>query len=602
MRIVNSSLRSAEYILSNFLLGAMVLLPVAEIFGRFLVGWGIPGSTNYVQHMTLWVGFLGAALAARENRHLMIFFATSLLQGKLKLLAGILASSVGAAVSFLLAWASVQMVLAERGAPTQLEGGIPLWAAQVVLPTGLALTGLRLLVRAPGGRWGIGIAATVALGAGLIGLWPEGTRTVLFWPVLVILLLGMALGAPLFSVLGGAALLLFFLADVPAAAIAVEIYRLTSSPILPTVPLFTLAGSILSHGGASVRLVALFRALFGWMPGGTAVVTVGVCAFFTAFTGASGVTILALGGLLLPVLIREGYGERFSVGILTASSSLGVLFPPSLAIIFYGVVSHTPIDRLFLAGLLPGLLLAAMAALYGVRTGLLQGVVRSPFRWREAVLALWVAKWEALIPVLILASMFSGLATLVEAAALTAIYAFIVGCWIHKDVHPLTEMPRVMGECAIMVGGILIILSSAMGITNYLVDAEVPARMVQWVQAGIHSQWLFLLALNGFLIIVGCLMDIFSAIVVVVPLIIPLGEAFRVDPVHLGIIFLANMQLGYLTPPVGMNLFLASYRFDKPVAEVFRAAMPFVVLLLVGVLLITYLPLMTTGVLELLGL
>ncbi|MBI2986567.1 MAG: TRAP transporter large permease subunit [Deltaproteobacteria bacterium] len=601
MPIMTFSLRSAEDALSIVLLGAMALLPIMEIFGRVAAGQGIPGATDYVQHMTLWVGFLGAALAARENRHLMLSFAASFFQGKLRLLAGVLASTVGAAVSFLLAWASAEMVWAERAGSSQLVGGIPVWVAQLVLPAGFALTGLRLLLRAPGDWRGVGTAAIMTLAVGFLGLWPEATRAILLWPVLMMLLLGMALGAPLFSVLGGVALLFFFVADVPIAAIPVEIYRLTSSPILPTVPLFTLAGSILSHGGASVRLVALFRALFGWMPGGTAVVTVGVCTFFTAFTGASGVTILALGGLLLPVLIRESYGERFSIGILTASSSLGVLFPPSLAIILYGVVSHTAIDRLFVAGLLPGLLLAAVAALYGIRTGLTQGVIRSPFSWPEAVSALWVAKWELFVPVLILGSMFSGVATLVEAAALAALYAFLIESYIYKDMRPLREMPQVMGDCAVMVGGILIILSAAMGITNYLVDAEVPARMARWVQASIHSQWLFLLALNGFLIVVGCLMDIFSAIVVVVPLIMPLGEAFRLDPVHLGIIFLANMQLGYLTPPVGMNLFLASYRFEKPMAQVFRAAMPFFLVLLIGVLLVTYLPFMTTGVLELLG-
>lgn len=593
-----SLLQKAEEGLSNIALGAMVLLPLTAVLGRLFGGQGVAGTNSYVQHLTLWVGFAGAALAAREEKHLKLTLADAYLQGKLKTLAAVVASALGGAVSFFLAWASLQMVLSERQVSTELAGGLPLWAAQAVLPVGFALTGLRLLWHTPGRAWGRGAAFALAAIAGFIGFWPLASRALLLWPIFSLLLIGLAVGAPLFAILGGAALLLFFQSDVPTAAISVEIYRLASSPILPTVPLFTLAGSILAAGGASKRLVTLFRALFGWLPGGTAVVTVGVCTFFTAFTGASGVTILALGGLLLPVLVRESYGERFSVGLLTASSSLGVLFPPSLAIILYGVISHTPIDRLFLAGLLPGSLLVVIAALYGVKMGVSRSVARSPFHWREALSGLWLAKWEVLLPVLILGSMFSGVATLVEAAALAAFYAFIVEAVTHRDLHPLRDLPRVLTDCAVMVGGILIILSAAMGITNYLVDAEVPYRMTRWVQSTIHSEWLFLLALNGFLILVGCLMDIFSAVVVVVPLMVPLGNAFGVDPLHLGVIFLANMQLGYLTPPVGMNLFLASYRFEKPIAEVFRAAGPFLLVLLLGVLLITYLPLWTPGLLR----
>jgi tripartite ATP-independent transporter DctM subunit len=394
--------------------------------------------------------------------------------------------------------------------------------------------------------------------------------------------------------LGGAALILFWGAGQPVASISLDHYRLVTNPTLPTIPLFTMAGYFLAEGGASKRLIRVFQALVGQFRGGPAIVTALVCAFFTSFTGASGVTILALGGLLMPILLAARYSEKTALGLLTGAGSLGLLFPPCLPLILYAIIARITIEQMFLGGIVPGVLLVAMTAWWGVRQGSKEAAATKAFDAREAARALWDAKWELLLPVVALASLFGGFATPVEAAALTALYAFVVETFIYRDLKILRDVPRVMSECGLLVGGVLLILGVALGFTNYLVDAQVPMRALEWVTASIHSRWLFLLLLNVLLLIVGCLMDIFSAIVVVVPLIVPMGEAFGIDPVHLGIIFLANLELGYLTPPVGLNLFLASYRFGKPLSEVYRAAVPMLLVLLTGVLLITYLPPLTT--------
>ena len=400
-------------------------------------------------------------------------------------------------------------------------------------------------------------------------------------------------GSPIFSVLGGIALLLFMAEDISVAAIPIEAYRIVASPILPTVPLFTLAGYILAEGGASRRLVRLFRALLGWMPGGVAVAATCVCTFFTIFTGASGVTILALGGLLFPVLIKNGFKKRFSIGLLTSTGSLGLLFPPCLPVIFYGVISHTPIDKLFLAGFIPGMLLLIVISLFGVQQGLRSSIKPTPFNWREAGSALWESKWEVALPFVALFGIFGGFTTIVETSAIIVIYALITECFIYKDIRIKTDLIPAFIKTATLVGGILIILSVAMGLTNYMVDAQIPLRAADWVRANIECRIVFLLILNLFLLMIGCLMDIFSAIMVVVPLIIPMGEVFDIHPLHLGIIFLANLELGYLTPPVGLNLFLSSFRFERPIIMVYRDTIPFFLLLLIVVLLITYVPSLT---------
>jgi len=582
-------MRRAEAALAAAALGLMTLLPLAEILARKLVGRGLPGSAPVVQHLTLCVAFLGAALAARSDRLLALSTAGFLPQGW-RGPVRVFVAALTVAVTGALTWAALEVVRAERQAGTILALGLPVWWVVLAMPAGFAAVAIRVVRNAsarPLGRAlaALGLAAPLALG------WlPALPVEKLVTPGVAVILGATLLGLPIFAALGGLALLLFWAQGVPTAAVALEAYRLSASPLLPSIPLFTLGGYLLAEGGASGRLVNVFRALVGWMPGGPAILTTLVFAFFTSFTGASGVTILSLGGLLLPVLLRSRFPENFSLGLVTAAGSIGLLFPPSLPVILYGVYSHTEIDRLFLGGLLPGLLLVLLTAFWCVLKGTAARAERSRFRWRELAGAVWGAKWELLLPVVVLIGIFGGFATLVEAAALTVLYAFLVECFLYRDLKFRSDLPRVVVECVTLVGGVLLILGVALGFTNYLIDAQIPTRALAWVQARIASPLLFLLVLNLFLLVVGCLLDIYSAILVVAPLIAPMGRAYGIDPIHLGIIFLANLQLGYLTPPVGMNLFLSAYRFNQPLVRVYRYSFPFLLILLAGVLIITYLP------------
>ena len=429
------------------------------------------------------------------------------------------------------------------------------------------------------------------------GAWLPVPAAALTWPALTLLLAATLLGAPLFTLLGGVGLILFHRDDMPIASMAVEHYRLTVNPALPAIPLFTLAGYFMAEGGASRRLVHLFEALFGWFRGGPAIAVTLICAFFTAFTGGSGVTILALGGLLMPVLAAAHYSERDALGLITGAGSLGILLPPCLPVILYAIIAKTDIREMFLGGLLPVLLLIAMTAVWGVWAGRKADTARRKFDAAEAGRALWKAKWELLLPVVSLVALFSGLATPVEAAAVTAAYAFILEVVIHRDLHLIRDCPRVMAEAGALVGGILLILGVALGLTNYLINAQVPDQLAEWAELHIHSRWLFLLGLNVVLTFVGGLVEIYAAIVVVAPLLVPIGARLGIHPVHLGIIFLANMQLGFLAPPVGLNLLLASSRLKRPMGEVIRAVLPLLIVLFLGVLLITYVPALTTALL-----
>ncbi|RMD93954.1 MAG: TRAP transporter large permease subunit [Calditrichaeota bacterium] len=408
----------------------------------------------------------------------------------------------------------------------------------------------------------------------------------------MITLVGLAfLGMPLYAVLGGAALLLFYSAQIPIAAVPAETYRIVTQPVLPSIPLFALAGSVLANGGSPRRLIRLVRAWTDWLPGGPAISTVAGCALFTALTGASGVTILALGGLLLPILLAAGYSKKFSLGLLTASGSVGLLFPPSLPVILYGVYGHVPIDRLFLYAFVPGILLVVILALFSIFTGKKAKKPVQAFNWTEAWQATWRAKGDLVLPVLILVGLFGGFMTLVETAAFTALWAILLETVFHRHLDVRKKLPETILEAAVLVGALLIVLGMALGLVSYLVDAQIPLKATAWVKQVIHSRLLFLLALNGMLLLVGALMDIFSAIVVVVPLIVPMGIAFGVDTIHLGIIFLANLELGYLTPPVGMNLFLSSLRFNQPLIKIWQTVVPFLIIFAIWVLLITYVPL-----------
>jgi C4-dicarboxylate transporter DctM subunit len=598
----NTWLKAAENSVVSLALFAMVLIPLAEAFLRRSFHVGIPASTTIVQHMVLVVGMLGGAIAAREGRLLALStLGETALSGRWKNIARIFTGSVAGAVSAFLCEASYQFVDSEREAGTILAFGIPLWIVEVVLPLGFAAIAIRIVLHASD-KWFARAFATLgaALIVGVVMIWSGGLHH--FVPIaLSVLALASVLGMPAFATLGGAALILFWGADQPIASIPIAQYALVTNPTLPTLPLFTLAGYFLAEGGAPKRLVRVFYALFGQFRGGPAIVTVLVCALFTSFTGASGVTILALGGLLMPVLMGANYSEKDSLGLLTGSGSLGLLLPPCLPLIFYAIVARVPIKQMFLGGIIPAFVMMAATAIWGIRRGSANNTSIRKFEWQEARTALWEGKWELAMPIVATVALFSGLATPVEAAAVTAAYAFVVETLIHRDLHIFRDLPRVAAECGLLIGGVLLILGVSLGFTNYLVDAEVPAKAVAWTTQTIHSPFVFLLLLNVFLLVVGCLMEIYPAIVIEVPLLVPLGAAFGIDPVRLGIIFLANMELGYLTPPVGLNLLMSSYRFKKPVPEVLRAVLPVVLVLTLGVLLITYIPALTTALPRLFG-
>lgn len=570
----------------------MAVLPVLDLIARTAFHKSVPGTSGIVPNLTLWVGFLGAMIASREKKHLTISTGIQFLPPLYQKIAAIVASVVSTAVCAGLTWAGWRFIQEERASTTMIGDWLPIWIAESILPISFGVMTLQFILQA--GGWKERLAAFVGIPIA-VGLWfvPEAQAGTILWPGIVVILIAAALGAPIFVAMGGCALLLFFSDGTSVAAIPLQTYSLVSSPSLATLPLFTLTGFILAEGGASKRLLRLFRALFGWLPGGLAIVSTLVCAFFTTFTGASGVTILAIGGLLLPVLLQTGYKEKFSIGLLTATGSLGLLFPPSLPVILYAVIAHIPIPDLFRAGAIPGALLVAAVLAFAVWEGVRSKVERQKFDVKEARGALWEAKWEVLLPIVALWCIFGGFCTLIEASAVTVVYALVVECVIHRNLHPWRDLPRVLGLCVSLIGGVFAILGVAMGLTNYMVDAEVPAKGTVWVKAHIHSRGMFLLALNVFLLIVGCLMDIYSAIAVVVPLILPISAAFGINPLHLGIIFLANLELGYLTPPVGMNLFLASYRFEKPMLTVTRYSLPFLLALLLMVLVITYWPALT---------
>lgn len=408
--------------------------------------------------------------------------------------------------------------------------------------------------------------------------------------ITAVLVLVALLGLPLFVVLGAGGLAAAWRTGLDPAVLVIELNRLASSPNLTAIPLFTLAGVTLAAGGAPRRLLELFNALVGWLPGGLAGVAIFACAFFTAFTGASGVTILALGGLLFPMLRRVGYPEHFSLGLLTSSGSLGLLFAPSLAVLMYGIVAGISIDQLFLAGIVPGTLLMLMLTIYTIATGVHRHIPHEPFSLSRLGGAVRKGSWDLALPIGLVAGIFSGILTVTEASACTAAYVILVECVVHRDLSMIHDLPRVLRDTAVLVGSILIILGAAMGLTNQLVDAQVPMHLLDWMGQHVHSQIGFLLLLNALLLVVGAMMDIFSAIVVVVPLILPLAEQFGVDPVHLGIVLLANLEIGYSTPPVGINLFIASHRFRKPVLTLFRATLPFLAVMLVWLLIITWFP------------
>jgi len=407
--------------------------------------------------------------------------------------------------------------------------------------------------------------------------------------IFIFFIILMLFGVPIFVVIAGLTLYLFFSSQIDISAIIIEMHRMATTPVLVAIPLFTFAGYLLSESGAPKRIIRLSNAVLGWMPGGLAVITLITCAVFTALTGATGLTIIALGGILLPAMKKGHYPEVFSLGLLTTSGTLGLLFPPSLPLIIYAIVAKVRIDQLFVAGVLPGFLLVVLLAAFCVYKSVRDDVPKTKFEFTELVKAIRDIIWELPLPLVVLGGIYSGYFAVSEAAATTAVYVLLVEVLVYRDVR-LQELPAIMKKSMVLVGGVLIILGAAMGLTNYLVDAEIPMRLLDFFKAHIESRILFLVVLNLFLLAVGCTMGIFSALVVVVPLLTPIANAYGIDPIHLGIIFLANLEIGASIPPLGINLFIASMRFEKPILRLYIASLPFIAILLLALAIITYLP------------
>ncbi len=595
--------RHLEHALLIGALLAAAFLPLADTLGRPF-GFAVPAGAEYLKQVVLWLAFLGGLVATRERRHLSLS-TVELFPDKVRRFGRLLAAAVAAATVGILTYASVVLVLANREEGRKLLGGLPVWVLELVMPLSLGLMALRFAWGASE-RWpGRVIALSAVPAAFALGLIPDAVAG-LALPMAVFFLAALVLGTPVFVAMAAFALFFFFRDGLPVAAVSAEVYRLISSPTLPAIPLLTATGYVLAESNASLRLLRFFKSLLGWMPGGLAVIVIAVCALFTTFTGGSGITVIAIGGLVYPMLREDGYPEGFSLGLVTGAGSLGLLFPPSLAVILYSVVAGTrdqnvPADSLYLAGLIPGLLMIAMVAAYAVRRGMVLAIPRQSFSSKEVLAATWTAKWELAIPIFVVGLFMTGTASLVETAAAAFVFAMIVECFITKDLHVFKTLPVALVKSSVLAGAVLILLSAAMGITSYIVDAQIPDTLVRWVQTHIESKWVFLLALNVLLVVVGCLVDIFSAIVVLAPLIVPMATAFGVHPVHLGVIFLANLELGYLTPPVGLNLFLAASRFNKPLTSLFRYVLPFLLIMALSVLLITYVPDLSLGILKLLG-
>lgn len=606
------------------LLALVTLLTCYGVFSRVFSLAGIRGLGGYVQHIVIWIAFAGGAVTSREGRHLALTYGLDFFGSGVKSWVKTGTSLVDVFFLTVLTVASLSFSFFGFEAGARV-GVIPIQALALVMPAGFLLMSVRAALRSsdvPARRWipviGVlaglvyampSIANLLAAAAGPVdgsgifewaaafGAAVAPVQNALHLPLVILLILSTFLGTPIFVLLGGLAVLFFTHSAGALEVIANEAYTMLSGPIIPALPLFTVAGFIISESKAGERLVRLFRALFGWLPGGLTIMGILICAFLTTFTGASGVTILAVGGLLYYIFTTSGYKKGFSTGLLTASGSIGLLFPPSLPVILYGVVAQVSIKDMFVGGILPGVFMVLALSVMGIVASVRQKVPRIPFRIREVPAALLYAILEILLPFLVLLFFLRGWMTLVETAAFSVLYAFIVEVVVFRDIK-WRDVPQVFLKSALIMGGVLVILSVAKGLSYYIVDVEFPTRLVEWLHAVVSSKFVFLILLNLALLVVGCFMDIFSAITVVVPLIIPLGVAYGVHPVHLGIIFLANLELGYLTPPVGINLFLASYRFNEPLAKIYKVVIPFLLVLLGAVLVITYVPWITTGLLK----
>ncbi len=601
--------------LVTLLLLVMIALPLADRV-LFHLGITVPASSTLVAHLALILTMLGGLLAAASRRLISTPLVLDHLPPRARTIAAAAGQAAAGVICLQLALAAWHFAVAERGSAAELLPGLPMWLVEMVIPAGFVLIGLRVVLAGPASARVRAHTATMVIAGTvlcLLGWDPALGRTLGF----IALAAALLCGAPMFTIIGGLGLLLMWSSGQPTAAMAVKHYSLATTPVIPTLPLFAFTGYLLAESGAARRLVRVFSAWFGPFRGGLAAATVLSCAFFTTFTGASGVTILALGGLLLPALKAAGYRDRNALGLITGSGSIGLLFPPCLPVILYSIIAlqtlqgfdpsmldkyDVSMEGMFTAALLPGLLLVTLAILWGRSREPVRPGPRPPFDWHEALVALWDAKWEMALPIVAVGAMFGGwVSSPVQAAALTAGYALVVETCVHRDLKFRLDLPRIGAECALLTGGILLILGAAMGLTNFLVTEQIPDQLTAWVGHYIASPYVFLLALNVALLVVGCLMDVYSAIVVIVPLIVPLGLQYGIDPVHLGVIFLVNLELGFLHPPIGINLFLASFRFNRPLGEIVWAVLPMLGVVGTAVLLITYWPPLTHWLPALIG-
>lgn len=609
--------RVAEDSLAFLAVFALAVMLIAEAFARRAFNTGIRNSGAYIEHFVLVAAFIAAAITSREKRHLAL--ATGMfLPARVKPAAEAVTAALASALTLAFGLSALSFA---RNAFTAADrvGFLPKRLVVLVMAAGFLVMSGRFILRIEKK----GVRPVAAAAAAVLGLFlgfeplvqlltaggakalPALTAASGFLrplvagaagPMIFVLIAAAFFGLPIFVVLGGIAFLLFAKGGLPLEIIPNQAYAVLTGNAIPAIPLFAAVGFFLSESKAGERLVRLFQAVFGWFSGGLTVMAVIVCAFFTTFTGASGVTILALGGLLAVILERAGYPKRFTVGLLTASGSVGLLFPPSLPVIIYGVTSQTSIKDMFVGGLLPGAILVVSVMGVGIFYSWKHRMPRHPLKLREAATALAESFWELLLPLLVFGLYFGGIVSLQESAAAALLYVWIVETFINKDVK-VRDLPRILLRAVPIIGGVLIIMALANGLSYYIIDAQIPQRLSEWVAAKISSPVVFLLLLNAALLVVGCFMDIYSAILVVVPLIIPLGTLFHIHPVHLGIIFLANLEIGYLTPPVGLNLYLASYRFEEPISRVYRDVLVYLAIGLGTVLLITYVPLLTTALL-----
>ena len=578
----------------------LVTLPFSDLLIREIIKplittfTKIPASQTLVSHLTLLIGFSGAIIASREDK-LLSLSNYSLFDEKLT---GYIVHGsrwLSIFITLMLMGGGIDLVLVELSFehPAYVAPNLPRWLFQTAIPLGFFIITLHLLSKMKKNIFSIEGLVFLLVSMGFL-FFHDFFRenSLITYTAIALFIVAILNGAPIFIILSGFAILFFWYDYVPISAVIAESYRIVVSPHLATIPLFTLAGYFLAESKASDRLISVFKASFGWLPGGTPVIVLLICGFFTALTGGSGVTILALGGLLFPMLSKDGYNKNFSLGLITASGSIGLLFPPSLPLILYGVTAGISIKSIFLAGIIPGVFLIITLSIWSYFSGEVKHIEISKFDFRLALKTSWETKWELFIPIIVLFGIFGGHAKLVETAAFTVVYVFMIETFVYKDLK-LSDAPKIIVSCATLVGGVLIIIGSAMGLTSYLVDAQIPMAILSFMKEIIHSKYVFLILLNIFLLIIGCLMDIFSAIIIVVPLIAPLGVHYGVDPIHLAIIFIANLELGYLTPPVGMNLFLSAYRFEEKMPVIYKSTLPYFIVLLIAVIVITYFPAMT---------